>query len=206
MATPGGSVTTSTIPARTGQAAAAVSGTPVTLTAVPTSTPIAVVSTQPAHPGVPGSQPSATGTSLPTVTLSQGITGQQPAVVKHVQEVIMSPTQRIPIQGQLKTIPGQIRQVSADSLTAMPGQIRQVSADGLSASQAGQVRQVSALTAGGTPQQVTIHQVPAAKATPQSIALQQAVQQVQAQAQQQAAQRQQQIAAGANTAATTQVR
>ena len=187
------SVPTAAVTAAGGQPAR--TGT-TTLAAGPTSA-IAVVTTQQAS-GLVGTTSS---TNLPTVTLTQQqaqqaqhqtvtlTQTQQPAVMKHVQEVIMSPQRTtIPtgVIGQLKSIPpgGQVRQVTAEGAIQQATQVRQVAVSGTTAGVAG----------------VTIHQVPAI-ATPtgtpqvkttQSIALQQAVQQVQAhaQAQQQTQQRQ----------------
>ncbi len=189
------SVPATTVATATVQHSRAAGGT--TLAAVPTSAIAVVTAQQPA--GGAGSQTTST---MPTVTLTQQQThqtvavtqAQQPAIVKHVQEVIMSPQRTtIPIQsstgvvGQLKSIPtaGQVRQVTADA-ALQPG-TRQVAVTGAPAGVAG----------------VTIHQVPTIAATTgtaqqvktqQSIALQQAVQQVQAhaQAQQQTQQQQQQ--------------
>ena len=197
MSIPTATVTTAGVqPSRAGTVA-------TTLAAVPTSA-IAVVTTQ-QPPGLAGTQ--ASSTNLPTVTLAQqqaqqaqhqAVTltqTQQPAVVKHVQEVIMSPQRTtIPIQsstgvvGQLKSIPagGQVRQVTADGTLQPATQVRQVAVSGTAAGVAGvTIHQVPAIaTATGTPQQVK---------TSQSIALQQAVQQVQAHAQAQQTQQRQHV-------------
>ncbi len=187
------SVPTTTVATANLQHSRAGGGT--TLAAVPTSA-IAVVTAQQASAAA-GTQTSS-GT-MPTVTLTQQqghqtvtlTQTQQPAVVKHVQEVIMSPQRAtIPVQstsgvlGQLKSIPtaGQVRQVSADTAA-----LRQVAVSGAPAGVAGvtihQVPAIAAPTNAGATQQVK---------NTQSMALQQAVQQVQAHAhaQQQTQQRQ----------------